>query len=90
MPPEDNQEQIDLNIDLLREARIYIGMPCFGGKILDGTFMSFIKWGHQAHELDISWSVECVSNESLITRARNISVASFLKSPVQIYAPHVY
>ena len=83
MPPEENQEQIDLNIDLLREAKIYIGMPCFGGKILDSTFMSFIKWGHKAIELGMSWAVECVSNESLITRARNISVASFLKSPAK-------
>ena len=58
-------------------------MPCFGGKILDLTFMSFIKWGHKSIELDISWAVECVSNESLITRARNISVASFLKSPAK-------
>ena len=83
MPLEENQEQIDLNIDLLREARIYIGMPCFGGKILDSTFMSFIKWGFKSIELGVSWAVECVSNESLITRARNVIVASFLKHPAK-------
>ena len=86
---KENQEQVDLfvphldlNIDLLRKARIYIGMPCFGGKIQDSTFMSFVKWGHKAHELDISWAVECVSNESLIPRARNLCVNSFLYSSV--------
>ena len=83
MLPEENQEQIDLNIDLLRQAKIYIGMPCFGGKILDSTFMSFIKWGFKSIELGVSWAVECVSNESLITRARNVIVASFLKHPAK-------
>ena len=77
------QQQIEMSTEILQAARIYIGMPCYGGNLQSTTFMSFIQWSHKAYECSVNWGVECVINESLITRARNICVASFLSSPAK-------
>ncbi len=73
-------EQMQIDTDLLKATSLFIAMPCFGSKLEATTFMSFLGWGNLCHELGIKWQVECVGNESLITRARNISVSSFLGS----------
>ena len=83
MIPSGVQKQIDLSTEVLREAKIYIGMPCFGGNLQATTFMSFMQWSNKAHECNVSWGVECVGNESLIPRARNICVSSFLNNPAK-------
>ena len=43
--------------------------------------MSMIKWANQAKDLGLSWTVETLVNESLITRGRNTLVAKFLNNP---------
>jgi len=43
--------------------------------------MSFIKWGNTCRQLNIDWTVETLTNESLISRARNTMVAKFLNNP---------
>jgi hypothetical protein len=40
--------------------------------------MSFIKWANVARQLGIDWTVETMTNESLISRARNTLTAKFL------------
>jgi hypothetical protein len=42
--------------------------------------MSFIKWGNTCRQLGIDWTVETMTNESLVTRARNTMVAKFLNT----------
>lgn len=78
-PP--GQQQITVNIDLIRKSRVHICMPCYGGQLTESTFMSFIKWANTARQLGIEWTVETMTNESLISRARNTLVAKFLNSP---------
>jgi hypothetical protein len=53
-------------------------MPCYGGMLTESTFMSFVKWGNTARQLGIDWTMETMTNESLITRARNTLTAKFL------------
>ena len=53
-------------------------MPCYGGQLTESTFMSFIKWANVARQLGIDWTVETMTNESLISRARNTLTAKFL------------
>jgi hypothetical protein len=77
----DGQQQITVNIDLIRKSRVHICMPCYGGQLTEQTFMSFIKWANTARQLGIEWTVETMTNESLISRARNTLVAKFLASP---------
>ena len=56
-------------------------MPCYGGQLTESTFMSFIKWANTCRQLGIDWTVETMTNESLISRARNTLTAKFLATP---------
>ena len=40
--------------------------------------MSYIKWANMCRQLNIDWTVETMTNESLISRARNTLTAKFL------------
>jgi hypothetical protein len=46
--------------------------------LTESTFMSYIKWANTARQLGIDWTVETMTNESLISRARNTLTAKFL------------
>ncbi len=75
------EQQITVNVDYLRTTRVHICMPCYGGMLTESTFMSYIKWANTARQLGIEWTMETMTNESLISRARNTLVAKFLNSP---------
>jgi hypothetical protein len=75
-----NQTQIQVNVDYLRTTRVHICMPCYGGQLTESTFMSFIKWSNTCRQLGIDWTVETMTNESLISRARNTLTAKFLNT----------
>jgi len=83
---QTGQQQIQVNVDYLRTTRVHICMPCYGGMLTESTFMSFIKWSNTARQLGIEWTMETMTNESLITRARNTLTAKFLTNPD---SPHV-
>ena len=72
--------KIQVNVDYLRNTRVHICMPCYGGMLTESTFTSFIKWANTAKQLGINWTVETLSNESLISRGRNTLTARFLHS----------
>ena len=72
------QQQIQVDIDYLRTTRVHMCMPCYGGMLTEQTFMSYIKWANMARQLGIDWTVETMTNESLISRARNTLSAKFL------------
>jgi len=74
----NNQQQIQVNLDYLRTTRVHMCMPCYGGQLTESTFMSYIKWANTARQLGIDWTVETMTNESLISRARNTLSAKFL------------
>jgi hypothetical protein len=80
-PAQPGQQQIQVNVDYLRTTRVHICMPCYGGMLTESTFMSFIKWSNTARQLGIEWTMETMTNESLITRARNTLTAKFLTNP---------
>ena len=75
---QPGQQQIQVNIDYLRTTRVHICMPCYGGMLTESTFMSYIKWANTARQLGLDWTVETMTNESLISRARNTLTAKFL------------
>jgi hypothetical protein len=78
LPP--GQQQIQVNIDYLRTTRVHICMPCYGGMLTESTFMSYIKWSNTCRQLGIDWTMETMTNESLISRARNTLTAKFLNN----------
>lgn len=81
--PEEGPKpgQVQVNVDLLRTQKVHICMPCYGGQLTESTFMSYIKWSNTCRQLGLDWTVETMTNESLISRARNTLVAKFLNNP---------
>jgi hypothetical protein len=75
---QPGQQQIQVNVDYLKGTRVHICMPCYGGMLTESTFMSYIKWSNAARQLGIDWTMETMTNESLISRARNTLTAKFL------------
>ena len=75
------EQQITVNVEYLRTTRVHICMPCYGGMLTESTFMSYIKWANTCRQLGIEWTMETMTNESLISRARNTLVAKFLNNP---------
>lgn len=82
-PPSTQQpgtNQIQVNVDYLRTTRVHICMPCYGGMLTESCFMSYIKWSNTCRQLGIDWTMETMTNESLISRARNTLTAKFLNN----------
>jgi hypothetical protein len=79
-PAPAGQQQIQVNIDYLKTTRVHICMPCYGGMLTESTFMSYIKWSNAARQLGLDWTMETMTNESLISRARNTLTAKFLNN----------
>ena len=77
-PVQTGQMNIQVNLDYLKTTRVHICMPCYGGQLTESTFMSYIKWSNTARQLGLDWTVETMTNESLISRARNTLVSKFL------------
>lgn len=77
---EQTGTKIQVNVDYLKTTRVHICLPCYGGMMTESTFLSFIKWSNTARQLGINWTVETLSNESLISRGRNTLTAKFLQN----------
>ena len=77
-PAQTGQTNIQVNLDYLKTTRVHMCMPCYGGQLTESTFMSYIKWANTARQLGLDWTVETMTNESLISRARNTLTAKFL------------
>ena len=77
-PQQTGQTNIQVNLDYLKTTRVHICMPCYGGMLTESCFMSYIKWANICRQLGIDWTMETMTNESLITRARNTLTAKFL------------
>lgn len=78
--PQPGQQQIQVNVDYLKTTRVHICMPCYGGMLTESCFMSYIKWANTCRQLGIDWTMETMTNESLISRARNTLTAKFLNN----------
>ena len=60
------------------KAHLHLGLPCYGGLVLESTMTSFIKFILLASKVGLSWSLDTMVNESLITRGRNNLMAKML------------
>jgi len=85
MADQPQQSQVQVNVDYLRTCRPHLCMPCYGGMLTESTFMSYIKWANTCRQLGIEWTMETMTNESLISRARNTLVAKFLSNPTSTH-----
>ncbi len=53
------------------KAHLHISIPCYGGLVLESTMTSIIKFTLLARQVGLNWSMDTMSNESLIPRGRN-------------------
>ena len=60
------------------KAHLHIGLPCYGGLVLESTMTSFIKFILMCNKVGLSWSLDTMVNESLVTRARNNLMAKMM------------
>jgi hypothetical protein len=60
------------------KVHLHLGMPCYGGLVLESTMTSFIKFILMANKIGLSWSFDTMVNESLITRGRNNLMAKMI------------
>lgn len=61
-------------------VKLIIATPCYGGMVYDGYLQSMINLVGLATSLNLPLTLLTMSNESLITRARNELVNTFLNS----------
>jgi hypothetical protein len=60
------------------KSHLHIGLPCYGGMLLESTMTSLIKFILLAGRAGLNWSIDTMVNESLITRGRNNLMAKML------------
>lgn len=60
------------------KVHLHIGLPCYGGLLLESTMTSLIRFVMMASKVGLNWSLDTMANESLITRGRNNLMAKML------------
>ena len=63
------------------DVKIFIATPCYGGQISEAYMRGMLDIAMILQHKNIPFFVYTIANESLITRARNSTVAQFLGSP---------
>ena len=63
------------------DNQLFISTPCYGGHCLNKYAASVLEFQREALKRDLIIRLDTTENESLITRARNMSVARFLELP---------
>jgi hypothetical protein len=67
--------------ELLKNAKILIATPCYGGACSTEYMLSMTKLAAMSAQYGINVGIQTVSNESIVSRARNILVSCFLSDP---------
>ena len=67
------------DLDYLQKVKLHIATPCYGGMCGSDYAMSIFKFINFANSLGLQVNIQHISNESLITRARNLLADHFLK-----------
>lgn len=77
----DTFELSQEDFEYLKKVKLHIATPCYGGMCTADYAMSLVRFIRLANMINLSVTVETLSNESLITRARNILSHNFLDNP---------
>ena len=67
--------------ELLKNVKILIATPCYGGVCSTEYMLSMTKLAAMSAHYGIKIGIQTISNESLISRARNTLVSGFLSDP---------
>jgi hypothetical protein len=76
MTEQTEQQGVDFT-----KFHLHISMPCYGGMVSEATMTSMFKFILVAKAIGLEWSFDTISNESLVTRARNNLCAKMMANP---------
>ena len=60
---------------IIKNSNVVFMVPCYGGAVFEKFFCSFVRAVISNKENNLSFGLETLSNESLVTRARNTLIA---------------
>jgi len=81
--PKEKKEQDqpeDPRLKALRDVRLIIATPCYGGQVTERYAQSMFNLVSTANKYGVALGYLTIANESLITRGRNELVSSFMKN----------
>ena len=73
-------DQVVIDMDIIRKSNIFFATPCYGGQITDQYFLSVFRLTQELIKYNINFRITTLRNESLVPRARNILNAMFLEA----------
>ena len=73
-------DQVVIDMDIIRKSNIFFATPCYGGQITDQYFLSMFRLTQELIKYNINFRITTLRNESLVPRARNILNAMFLEA----------
>ena len=63
------------------KVRVHLATPCYGGMVSVEYMRSMCQLIKQFTDANLDYAIQTLSNDSLVTRARNCLVATFLADP---------
>ena len=73
-------DQVVIDMDMIRKNNIFFATPCYGGQITDQYFLSVFRLTQELIKYNVYFRITTLRNESLVPRARNILNAMFLEA----------
>jgi hypothetical protein len=71
----------DEQAQTIQKSFLAICTPCYGGQVMEKHYVSMISYTIACMKNNMTFSVETLANESLVTRARNNLVAKMMMNP---------
>lgn len=65
-----------------KNIQLFVAIPMYGGLLTESTFHGMLNLQKWAVANNIGLYIQTIGNESLISRARNTIVSSFLDNPI--------
>ena len=65
----------DEQANTIQKSFLAICTPCYGGQVTEKHYVSMVSYTIACMKNDMTFSLETMANESLVTRARNNLVA---------------
>lgn len=71
----------DEQANTIQKSFLAICTPCYGGQVTEKHYVSMVSYTIACMKNDMTFSLETMANESLVTRARNNLVAKCMMNP---------
>ena len=77
---QNMNDRIDVDMESLRQQHVMVATPCYGGMIGEPYLKAMTGLAILFKHYGLNFTLATLSNESLVTRARNTLTAMFLEN----------